>query len=152
MRGRAVEIYRHTQVGTLVLASLGGAIALATWILTTTPGAPVPLLAVLAVLAGCLILFPSLTVRVTTDAVTVWFGPGLIRRRFPVHDVHQASVVRNPWYYGWGIRLTPHGWMFNVSGMEAVELELADGRRFRIGTDQPRELQAAIQQVSGRHS
>ena len=34
--------------------------------------------------------------------------------------------------------------MFNVSGFEAVELTLASGRAFRIGTDQPKELTAAI--------
>jgi hypothetical protein len=147
-----MEIYKHTQVGTLVLAGLGGAIALTAWILKTTPGRPVIAEVVLAILVGCIILFPSLTVRVTTDTVRVWFGPGLIRRNFPVHGVHHAHLVRNPWYYGWGIRLTPHGWMFNVSGLDAVELELAGGRRFRIGTDQPRELMAAIQQASGRSS
>lgn len=42
-------------------------------------------------------------------------------------------------------QLTPHGWLFNVSGLDAVELELINNRRFRIGTDEPQRLIAAIQ-------
>ena len=53
--------------------------------------------------------------------------------------------MRNLWYYGWGIRYTPHGWLFNVSGLDAVELELKNGRTWRVGTDEPVELLAAIQ-------
>ena len=74
--------------------------------------------------------------------------PGLIRKRFPIGDIHGARIVQNKWYYGWGIRLTPHGWLFNVSGFDAVELELKNKRKFRIGTDDPQELLMAIQRVS----
>ena len=48
--------------------------------------------------------------------------------------------MRNEWYYGWGVRLTPYGWMFNVSGLDAVELTFESGKRFRIGTDRPGEV------------
>jgi hypothetical protein len=34
--------------------------------------------------------------------------------------------------------------MWNVWGLDAVELELDTGRRFRIGTDQPVELTDAL--------
>jgi len=56
-------------------------------------------------------------------------------------------VVKNHWYYGWGIRLTPHGVLYNVSGFYAVELRLRTGKEFRIGTDVPQELDAAIRQA-----
>lgn len=72
------------------------------------------------------------------------FGSGVIRKRFRVEDIRTARSVRNPWYYGWGIRLTPQGWLFNVSGFDAVELELNSNRKFRIGTDEPHRLRAAI--------
>jgi hypothetical protein len=52
--------------------------------------------------------------------------------------------VRNPWYYGWGVRLTPHGILYNVSGLNAVELLLDDGRRVRVGTDEPDALVRAL--------
>ena len=43
-----------------------------------------------------------------------------------------------------GIRLTRHGWMWNISGLDAVELEYKDGKKFRIGTNQPQKLCQAI--------
>ncbi|MDY7014940.1 MAG: hypothetical protein SVX43_15355 [Cyanobacteriota bacterium] len=63
------------------------------------------------------------------------------------HDT-EAVAVKNPWYYGWGIRLTPRGWLFNVSGLDAVEISLNSGRHFRIGTDRPRELERAIRRAA----
>ena len=57
--------------------------------------------------------------------------------------------VRNPWYCGWGIRLGPTGWLWNVSGFDAVELTLTDGRRFRVGSDEPGQLVAALTRVKG---
>jgi len=48
------------------------------------------------------------------------------------------------WLVGWGIRWTGSGWLFNVSGLDAVELSLKSGRRFRIGTDDPRGLHTFI--------
>ncbi|MFQ5742420.1 MAG: hypothetical protein ACE5HV_02395 [Acidobacteriota bacterium] len=101
--------------------------------------------AVLALLVLCMVLFRSLTVEVAEKVVELRFGPGLIRKSFRVASIRQASVVRNRWYYGWGIRWTPHGWLFNISGLDAVQLKMVCGRRYRIGTDQPKELLAAIE-------
>jgi hypothetical protein len=36
---------------------------------------------------------------------------------------------------GWGIRALHKGWLWNIAGLDAVELELKTGRVFRIGTD-----------------
>jgi hypothetical protein len=43
----------------------------------------------------------------------------------------------------------PGGVIWNVSGFDAVELELDDGTRFRIGTDEPVALAAAIALARG---
>jgi hypothetical protein len=101
----------------------------------------------LAVLVFSMILFGSLTVTVTREAIKVWFGPGLIRKAVPLEHVRDSRVVRNPWYYGWGVRLIPRGWLFSVSGFEAVELDLASGGRLRIGTDEPGRLHEAVQRA-----
>ena len=34
--------------------------------------------------------------------------------------------------------------IFNISGFEAVEIKMRDGRIYRIGTDQPQKLAYAI--------
>ena len=59
-------------------------------------------------------------------------------------EIVGAEPVRNEWHYGWGIRFTAFGWLFNVSGLDAVELALDSGKRVRIGTDEPRRLAEAV--------
>jgi len=49
-------------------------------------------------------------------------------------------------YYGWGIHFTPNGWLCNVSGSSAVEIIMKNGKKYRIGTNVPSELEQAIRQ------
>lgn len=89
-------------------------------------------------------LFRCLTVTVEDGAVRVRFGSGWPARTISLGDVVDQRRVRNRWWYGFGIRLTPHGWLWNLDGLDAVELELVGGRCFRIGTDDPVGLLEAI--------
>jgi hypothetical protein len=132
-------VYRRTQLGTLTIAAVGGAVVL-TAVLSAQTGWHPAAVAVLVLLLAALGLFCCLTIEIDQRRLRCFFGPGLIRRTFPVNEVVSARRVRNRWYYGWGVRLTPSGWMFNVSGLDAVELALASGARFRIGTDRPDEV------------
>jgi hypothetical protein len=136
--------YRHTQIGWVILG-VGVAIAFLAMPRLPEAGTGVvggPLLVVLAIL---FLLFSTLTVEVGRDAIRVRFGIGLIRKRIDLAEVRGWQAIRNPWYSGWGIRLLPGGGvLWNVSGYDAVELALADGRRFRIGTDEPQALVSAI--------
>jgi hypothetical protein len=145
-------IYEHTQSGsTLVIIFLSSAILLVAvlGLLPREPPMTGVLLFVLAVMFLAAFLFRSLTVRVTPDTVMVWFGSGLIRRRIPATDIAGARAVRNPWWYGWGVKITPRGWMYNIAGLDAVEVDLKDGKWFRIGTDEPEQLLSALQHVAG---
>lgn len=94
--------------------------------------------------------FSRMRVRVTAHEVQVTFGTRWPRRTVAVRDVRSHAIVRNPWYWGWGIRAIPNGWLWNVWGLDAIELELASGRRFRIGTDDPQGLYASLLGVVGR--
>ena len=87
----------------------------------------------------------SLTTVVSDEDVQVWFGVGLIRRRIALNRTTSAEAVQNHWIYGWGIRWIPNGWLWNIPGLEGVELALVSGRRFRIGTDEAEQLAKAIQ-------
>ena len=131
-----------------ILVALGAGVALTAALLVLTPMGKAVVGLVLVILLLCLLLFWALTVEVTADKLVASFGLGVIRKSFRIEDIRDARIVQNRWYYGWGIRLTPHGWMFNVSGYDAVELELADNRKFRIGTDEPEQLLTAIRQAS----
>jgi len=136
--------YKHTQVGYLTLVLAGGA-ALLIAVLMIAYGFNWLPFTVLTCVVIALGLFATLTVEMSQGALEIRFGPGIIRKRFPIEDIESCRLVRNPWYYGWGIRLTPHGWLYNVSGTLAVELQMRNGKRYRIGTDAPQELATALQ-------
>jgi len=146
-----VPIYEHRQLGKTILGIIGISLTLIGLLLALVPDDRplIPVIApILAVAVLVAFLFGSLTVVVTEERVTASLGLGLIRKSFRIEEIRDARAVRNHWYYGWGIRLTPTGWMFNVSGFDAVEIELKNGRRFRIGTDEPEQLLAAIKQAA----
>jgi hypothetical protein len=135
--------YQHTQVGRFMIAvAIPAMLVAATLALRESVTAG---LLVVAVATFALLTLFTLTTAVSDADVRVWFGVGLIHRRIPLERIASARAVRNHWIYGWGIRLIPNGWLWNVSGLDAVELSLVNGRRFRIGTDEPDQLVAAIQ-------
>lgn len=107
-------------------------------------------IALVATLAGVglivitIIVASTLTVTVTTDEVVLRFGWGWPRKRIQRTDILAHHPVRNSWILGWGIRWFPGGTMWNVWGLDAVELELNTGRRFRIGTDDVDGLTAVL--------
>jgi len=146
--------YDHRQTSWWLLAgvaiSMGAAVAVLAW-LEPRAGRGVRAglwaIAVVGTLVGW--QFTTLRVRVDSERVRVAFGPGWIRRVVPVSEIVSAEAVRNRWWYGWGIRWTPTGWMWNVSGLDAVLVRRADGRSLRIGTDEPAALVAAIHAVAG---
>lgn len=140
--------YRHTQVGWVILATITPIIVFMSCLaLKYRNWVHVPVIGVIVV---CLILFASLTVTVDAEFIRIRFGPGLIRKRFRLGDIISCKPVRNRWWYGWGIHRTPSGWLWNVSGMEAVELVMIGRKKHRIGTDEPQNLTMVIQENLGR--
>ncbi len=138
--------YHHTQIGTVLIAALGAAIVLVFF--PSLIGVPIhPMqIAITTILVIALVLLHSLTVEIKENILECHFGPGLISRKIPLSDIVEVSAVRNPWFIGWGIRWNPGKyWLWNVSGLQAVELLFKNGKRFRIGTDEPESLVQAIQ-------
>jgi len=151
--------YEHTQPGTFMRAFLGLLIAVfvgvgGVAVLVSGGGTAVAVgfLAPATVCTTVLVLFHSLTVRVSRDVIRLAFGGGLIHKSFTIADIQATAAVRNRWYYGWGIKLIRGGWLYNVSGFDAVEIQLKNGRRYRIGTDQPTELLAAVESAMAEAS
>jgi hypothetical protein len=145
----ALVPYEHTQFGYPMIAgaALGTLTQVRALIGDRRAGKPrwwwhVPGWLVFAVL---MLAFSRLTVRVDAECVSVGFTGGLARRRFALHAIESASAVKVPWLAGWGIRVTPQGWLYNAWGRDAVRLQFAGGRRFTIGTDEPQALLAAIE-------
>jgi hypothetical protein len=141
-----IKRYEHTQVGYFIIVAIVAAMVAIGIILANT-GVNVIAIAVLVVLAVALVLFPSLTVVIRGEELLVQFGPGVIRKRFKLNEIESCQAVKNPWYYGWGIRSTPDGMLFRVSGFHAVQIKLITGKQYLLGTDVPQELEEAIRQA-----
>lgn len=142
-----MERYRHTQIGWVTLTAMAAGLVIVGSALVSADENWVAL-AVLVLLIVAMIAYSSLTVTISDDTLEVRYGPGLIRRQYQLADVVSSKAVRNPFYYGWGTRLTPHGWLYNVSGFDAVEVEFNTGKKIRIGTDEPQTLVTAIQEAT----
>jgi hypothetical protein len=141
-------MYRHTQVGGWLILGGGALAAVAGLVAGAWPFALLPLLVIAVVWA----LFGTLTVTVDQAGVSCQFGPvGVIRRRLALAEIRRAAAIRTSPLWGWGLRLTPRGWLWNVSGLDAVEFEMTNGTRFAVGTDEPQALIAALRRagVSG---
>lgn len=137
--------YTHTQIGWVTLGILGTSSALVVWLALEVDAWPTWLAVGLVVAAAA--MFATLTIRIDDAHVTASFGPGLIRRRLALDQVAAFGAVTNSPLWGWGIRLVPGGWMWNVSGLRAVELRTRDGRAWRLGTDEPDALCRALERA-----
>jgi hypothetical protein len=65
-------------------------------------------------------------------------------------DIETVALVRNHWWNGFGIRTAPGLRLYNVSGLDAVELRLRSNDIRRIGTDDPRDLAGALKAAAAR--
>ncbi len=91
-------------------------------------------------------LFMSqLKVWIDGEFVRVRFGCGTWRKKFALDKIQSAAPVRNDWSMGWGIHWVGNGWLYNIAGLEAVEITFKNGKKARIGTDEPGKLAAAIE-------
>ena len=98
--------------------------------------APIPLLGAW--------LFHSLTIEIVEGELRWRFGPGLIRKRVPLDMITSAEPVRTNVIEGWGIHLSRFGWLYNVSGFDAVAIRMKNGQHFALGTDEPETLAAHL--------
>ena len=135
--------YRHTQQAFLPLVLWIAFVSILGFIVGAEEWAPWVAVFVVAT-TGVMAVFSRLTVTVTNEAIVSAFGFGWPKHTESPSDVISAQAVRNRWIHGWGIRKISGGWMYNVSGYDAVELSLRSGKNFRLGTDEPSTLEATL--------
>ena len=139
--------YQHTQFASaivwpfLVAIVISSALAFASSTMRLALFVAVPLALALA-------FFWKLTVTIDDRAVRASFGPGFVHKQILLSEIESATPVRTKWWEGWGIHLSRFGWLYNVSGSDAVAIRLRDGRQLAIGTDQPVELADAIRRAA----
>ena len=134
--------YEHTQIGHVIIWSLLAIILIVSGFAGLSHR-EIPLV-VSIILLVCLVLFYKLRITIEDETLCASFGPGIIRKRVRLAEIVGCEPIRVRWWYGWGIHLTPFGWLYNVSGLDAVAITLRTGRKFALGTDDPHGLLAAL--------
>jgi hypothetical protein len=140
-----------------MLAVLLAMLALFAWLQITARAEPpsvdsgtnFAITAIMALILFILASFSTLTAIIDEQFLKIRFGWGIFRKKFQLTDITAVRKVKNHWYYGWGIRLWfwPKMWIYNVSGFDAIELTMQNGKVYRIGTDEPEKFEAAIKQI-----
>jgi len=101
-----------------------------------------------SILICIILLFYGLKITLTDEVLKLSFGLGLIRKKINLKNIKSTRVVRNPWYYGLGIKLIPNGLLYNVYGLNAVELTFINERKIiRIGSPECRRLKMEIDKL-----
>jgi hypothetical protein len=135
-----MNTYQHTQRGKLILVAMLIA-ALGTLAIGL---AHRPVLLVVPIFLLCGWLFHSLTIQVADGELRWRFGPGLIRKQVSLDMIVSVEQVRTNVIEGWGIHLSRFGWLYNVSGFDAVAIKMKNGQHFALGTDEPEALVARL--------
>ena len=139
--------YEHTQIGhTIIWIALAVAVFIAItgifW--RVDPGTS---LIAEGIVLICAVLFWKLTIKIENETLEWSFGIGLIRKQASIVEIAASEPIQIRGC-GWGIRLTPYGWLYNVSGFDAVAITLRAGGKFALGTDDPQGLVDAIRRFS----
>ncbi|MFA5432576.1 MAG: hypothetical protein WC319_06840 [Candidatus Paceibacterota bacterium] len=149
--------YKHTQIGYLMIIVTLAVLVLFAWAQITAraeppsvdSGANFLITAIMFLVLFTLSSVTTLTVSTDEKYLQIKFGYGIFRKKFLLSEIASAKQVENYWYYGWGIRFWfwPRMCIYNVSGFDAVEIVMKNGKIYRIGTDVPSELETAIKQA-----
>jgi hypothetical protein len=92
-------------------------------------------------------LFCNLRIEIDDQTLLASFGIGAIRKKCRSPD-YRMRTNPDPLVVRLGNSPDPYGWLYNVSGLDAVAITLRNGRKFAFGTDDPHGLVAAIRGFS----
>ena len=143
--------YRYTQVGivTILMILLAGAFT-AFVIISGLDSSAGPVLKVVGlVVVGLFVLvlaaFYSFTIQIADGKLNFWFGYGVGKKSFAIDDIRSIEIVKTPWYYFWGIKSIPGGWLYSIApGGRALVLVFMDNRVIHVGTDRPEEIKEGL--------
>ena len=147
MAAKEKVVYEHRQIGwvTIVLIFVVvTALSIALGISERTAGQRDAFNAIVFALAVIAAIFSSLQIRITKEYIAWWFGLPFIGRRVRLKEIDSVAAIRTNIVEGWGIHLTWHGWLWNVSGFNAVQIVLRSGTRYAVGTPEPQAVIDAI--------
>lgn len=144
-------IYRKTQTGWWLIAIFTIPIL---WLVFahfqqwgSRPLTELSLAFALILLTLIVLLFYRLTVEVENDRIRLTYGIGLIKITLRIEELISTQVVKTPWYYGLGIRITPKGMLYNIQGTRAVLMEYmhkGELKTVMVGSAEPEKLKELL--------
>lgn len=129
-------MYSHTQIGYAAIVILLFTLFIMLQIKTSW--------FMYGVIGLCMILMSTLTVKVTDKDLVWFFGPYFLKKSISIKDIEEISTVKTSWLNGLGIRHLGNAVLYNVSGLEAIEIKLKNNEIIMIGTGEPKKLLDAI--------
>ena len=138
--------YKHTQYGTLmyVIFFMVGILITVVAVAIIAEGREASAIVMICVYLLGISLFYSFTVQVAAGKIKFWFGIGLFRKTYLLNEIKSTRQIKNPWYYFWGVKSIPGGWLYSIAPGEALEIVLKNGLIVHVGTDQPKILRQAV--------
>lgn len=135
--------YEHEQKlpEKVMLAATVGSIALG-----LTPPGWLFRIATLGVLGTAATMMQSLKIEIDSSEINIAFGQGIVKKTFKLSEIQMAKATKTTPLNGWGIHWIGNGWLYNIYGLDAVELRFTNGKYVYLGTDEPENLTAAINQ------
>lgn len=98
----------------------------------------------------CVLTFYQLIIIVNETHVAFKLGIGLWSKKYIISDIKSCHPVTNSVISGIGIRMLPNGWLYNVTGLKAIELQFKNKKSvIRIGTNRPEEISELVQSLIG---
>lgn len=149
-----METKKYIQFGTVSVIILLPLLLLFTGMLiksglTNSPDFPIHIFFVLTFLISVL-TFYQLTITVNETHVAFKLGIGLWSKKYKISDIKSCHPVTNSVISGIGIRMLPNGWLYNVTGLKAIELQFKNKKSvIRIGTNRPEEISGLVQSLIG---
>ena len=139
--------YKHTQYGALMFVVLiwTGILITVVAIAIINEGRLGAALIMIGIYLLGIALFYAFSVEISAGKLKFWFGIGWIGKTYSLDEIQSVKAVVSPWYYFWGIKSIPGGWLYAIAPGEAVEIILTDGKLVRIGTNQSAILCQAIE-------
>lgn len=164
MRAERIVLFREKQSFNLAFARIGmamppAALAIITcrqmiwhhpWGNPPTSDGNLLFLTILMVLVYIRLSTVRLVTELRSDRLSVAMKGFFRRTRVALADIRSAAAVEYDAaaeYRGYGVRSGPRGQAYIASGNQAVQLELKDGRKLLIGSQQAKELARRIMEA-----
>jgi len=96
-------------------------------------------------LAFLLVIVSTLKTEVDSKGIRISYFPMFVKKDVKWNEITKAAVIKYGFVGGWGVRFfTKYGTVYNVSGDKGLLVELKNGKRFIVGTQEEKKMEEVI--------